>query len=126
LSKIKAKTYQCPLSLSIDLIGGKWKSIILWQLREKVLRFSQLKRRLPGITQKMLTQQLRELESDGLIARVVYPQVPPKVEYSLTEYGQTVLPVLRLMFKWGLKYSDNFDVEVDLSIYENKKDSIEP
>lgn len=74
----------------------------------------------------MLTQQLRELESDGLIARVVYPQVPPKVEYSLTEYGQTVLPVLRLMFKWGLKYSDNFDVEVDLSIYENKKDSIEP
>ncbi|MCT4566000.1 MAG: helix-turn-helix transcriptional regulator [Maledivibacter sp.] len=126
MSKIKAKTYQCPLSLSIDLIGGKWKSIILWQLREKVLRFSQLKRRLPGITQKMLTQQLRELESDGLIARVVYPQVPPKVEYSLTEYGQTVLPVLRLMFKWGLKYSDNFDVEVDLSIYENKKDSIEP
>lgn len=126
MSKIKDKTYQCPLALSIDLIGGKWKSIILWQLREKVLRFSQLKRRLPGITQKMLTQQLRELEADGLLTRVVYPQVPPKVEYSLTDYGQTVLPVLRLMFKWGLKYSDNFDVEVDLSIYQNKKETVKP
>ncbi|SKC38312.1 winged helix-turn-helix transcriptional regulator [Maledivibacter halophilus] len=120
MSKIQDKTYQCPLELSIDLIGGKWKSIILWQLREKILRFSQLKRRLPGITQKMLTQQLRELEADGLINRKVYPQVPPKVEYSLTEYGKTVLPILRLMFKWGIKYSNVFDVEVDLSVYENK------
>lgn len=122
MSKVKDKTYQCPLSLSIDLIGGKWKSIILWQLREKILRFSQLKRRLPGITQKMLTQQLRELESDGLIDRTVYPQVPPRVEYSLTEYGKTVLPVLRMMFKWGLTYSDSFNVEVDLSIYEGKEE----
>lgn len=120
LPKIKDKTYQCPLELSIDLIGGKWKSIILWQLREKILRFSQLKRRLPGITQKMLTQQLRELEADGLINRKVYAQVPPKVEYSLTEYGKTVLPILRSLFKWGIDYSSVFDVEVDLSIYEKE------
>ena len=119
MSKVQAKTYQGPLSLSIDLIGGKWKSIILWQLRERTLRFSQLKRRLPGITQKMLTQQLRELETDGLVNREVYPQVPPKVEYSLTQYGKSVLPVLTIMFKWGLNYSDNFNVEVDLSVYQN-------
>jgi DNA-binding HxlR family transcriptional regulator len=120
LANIQDKTYLCPLELSIDLIGGKWKTIIIWQLREKTLRFSQLKRRLPGITQKMLTQQLRDLENDGLIFREVYPQVPPKVEYSLTDYGRTVLPILKSLFKWGINYSSEFDVEVDLSLYENQ------
>lgn len=120
MANIQDKTYLCPLELSIDLIGGKWKTIIIWQLREKTLRFSQLKRRLPGITQKMLTQQLRDLENDGLIAREVYPQVPPKVEYSLTDYGRTVLPILKSLFKWGINYSSEFDVEVDLSLYENQ------
>jgi DNA-binding HxlR family transcriptional regulator len=120
LANIQDKTYLCPLELSIDLIGGKWKTIIIWQLREKTLRFSQLKRRLPGITQKMLTQQLRDLENDGLISREVYPQVPPKVEYSLTDYGRTVLPILKSLFKWGINYSSEFDVEVDLSLYENQ------
>ncbi|MCT4631819.1 MAG: helix-turn-helix transcriptional regulator [Firmicutes bacterium] len=120
MANIQDKTYLCPLELSIDLIGGKWKTIIIWQLREKTLRFSQLKRRLPGITQKMLTQQLRDLENDGLIFREVYPQVPPKVEYSLTDYGRTVLPILKSLFKWGINYSSEFDVEVDLSLYENQ------
>lgn len=120
MASIQDKTYLCPLELSIDLIGGKWKTIIIWQLREKTLRFSQLKRRLPGITQKMLTQQLRDLENDGLIFREVYPQVPPKVEYSLTDYGQTILPILKSLFKWGINYSSEFDVEVDLSLYENQ------
>lgn len=120
MANIQDKTYLCPLELSIDLIGGKWKTIIIWQLREKTLRFSQLKRRLPGITQKMLTQQLRDLENDGLISREVYPQVPPKVEYSLTDYGRTVLPILKSLFKWGINYSSEFDVEVDLSLYENQ------
>ncbi|WP_432408126.1 winged helix-turn-helix transcriptional regulator [Wukongibacter sp. M2B1] len=118
MSKVQEKIYRCPLELSIDLIGGKWKSVILWHLRKDILRFSQLKRRLPGITQKMLTQQLRELEADGMINREVYPQVPPKVEYSLTELGKTVLPMLRSLYKWGIKYSDIYEVEVDTSLTE--------
>jgi DNA-binding HxlR family transcriptional regulator len=115
LPNVKEKSYQCPLELAIDIIGGKWKCVILWHLRKKVLRFSQLKKQLPGVTQKMLTQQLRELELDGLIIRTVYPQIPPKVEYHLTDYGNTVLPFLQLMYKWGLEYSDTFDIDLDLT-----------
>jgi len=90
-----------PVEITLELIGGKWKLFILWLLKDRIFRFSELKRNVPKITQKMLTQQLRELESDGLIHRKVYAQVPPKVEYSLTEFGITVLPILRAMHKWG-------------------------
>ncbi len=112
------KVYRCPLELSIDLIGGKWKSVILWHLRNGALRFSQLKRRLPGITQKMLTQQLRDLEDNGLVHRKVYPVVPPKVEYSLTDEGYSFVPVLKSMYKWGRNYSDRFDVDIDTTLQE--------
>lgn len=93
--------YRCGVETTLEVIGGKWKGVILWHLTHKTLRFSQLKRRLPGVTQKMLTQQLRELERDGLVHREVYPQVPPKVEYSLTEEGMTLKPMLTLMCEWG-------------------------
>lgn len=96
--------YQCSMELTLELIGGKWKSLILWHLGENILRFSELKKALPRITQKMLTQQLRELEQDGLIRRFVYTQVPPKVEYSLTDAGRTILPILAAMCQWGLDY----------------------
>lgn len=96
--------YECPVKLAIDIIGGKWKSVILWHLIHKTLRFSQLQRRLTGITQKMLTQQLRELERDGIIHRQVYPEVPPRVEYSLTDEGKTLEPVIRQMMEWGKEY----------------------
>ncbi|SHJ86261.1 transcriptional regulator, HxlR family [Propionispora hippei DSM 15287] len=96
--------YQCPMELTLELIGGKWKSLILWHLGENILRFSELKKALPKITQKMLTQQLRELEQDGLVKRFVYTQVPPKVEYSLTHAGRTILPILTTMCQWGLDY----------------------
>lgn len=96
--------YRCPVAVTLEVIGGKWKSLILWQLSFKTLRFSQLQRRLSGITQKMLTQQLRELERDGLVHRKVFAEVPPRVEYSLTGLGGTVVPILSQMCQWGESY----------------------
>ena len=94
----------CPVEATITLIGGKYKSLILWKLVDGTLRFSQLRKEVPGATPKMLTQQLRELESDGLVSRKVYPVVPPKVEYSLTDFGQSIRPVLEAMYGWGSGY----------------------
>jgi len=86
------------------MIGGKWKLVILWHLtNDKVMRYGEIKRSLSGITHKMLSQQLKELEANGLIHREEYPQVPPKVEYSLTELGKSLLPVLQSMSEWGEK-----------------------
>lgn len=94
----------CAVETTIKIIGGRWKVLILRELLTGVKRFAQLQRALPGITQKMLTQQLRELEQDGIIHRQVYPQVPPKVEYSLTPLGTTLQPVLNAMHQWGMQY----------------------
>lgn len=96
--------YHCSMELTLDLIGGKWKSLILWRLGSNTLRFSELQKSMPQVTQKMLTQQLRELEEDGLVHRHVYTQVPPKVEYSLTEAGKSILPLLESMCHWALQY----------------------
>jgi DNA-binding HxlR family transcriptional regulator len=95
--------YICGVAVTLELIGGKWKGVILWHLSHKTLRFSQLKRRLPGVTQKMLTQQLRGLEGNGLINRKVFAEVPPRVEYSMTEKGRTLQPMLQQMCDWGQK-----------------------
>lgn len=91
----------CPVTATLGVIGGKWKPIILWLLNGQTRRFSEIKRNLPAITQKMLTQQLRELEQDGIIHREIYAQVPPKVEYSLTPKGRTLGPILEQMAQWG-------------------------
>ena len=96
--------YRCNVTVTMKIIGGKWKPIIIWVLRDDVRRFGELKKFIPGITQKMLTQQLRELESDGIVHREVYPVVPPKVEYSLTEDGHTLPPILQTMADWGNTY----------------------
>lgn len=98
------QTYQCPVEATIRLIGGKYKAVILWHLIDKTLRFGELRNLVPSATPKMLTQQLRELESDGLILRTVYPVVPPKVEYSLTDFGKSIIPILDVMCKWGTEY----------------------
>lgn len=95
------KLYNCPVSATIGLIGGKYKSLILWHLSGKTLRFSELKKLVPDATPKMFTQQLRELEGDGLLERTVYPVVPPKVEYSLTAKGNSLYPILEAMYEWG-------------------------
>lgn len=97
-------TNYCPVSATLDLIGGKYKALILWHLADNTLRFSQLTKRIPGATAKMLTQQLREMEQQNLIHREVYPVVPPKVEYSLTNLGRSLMPVLIAMRDWGSNY----------------------
>ena len=91
----------CPVEAALDMIGGKWKAVILFRLFEGTKRFNELRRLHPNITQRMLTNQLRELERDGLVHREVYPQVPPKVEYSLTPDGRTLKPVLLALERWG-------------------------
>ncbi len=98
--------YNCTVELTLDLIGGKWKSVLLFYLLDGSKRFNELRRLLPDVTQRMLTLQLRELEKDGLINRKVYAQVPPKVEYSLTEFGKTLQPILFLMQDWGRDYAE--------------------
>ena len=100
----REKEYTCGIDVTLAVVGGKWKASILWHLARETMRFSDLQRQFSEITRKMLTQQLRELEADGLVHREVYPQVPPKVEYSLTEKGRTLSPILELMCDWGRLY----------------------
>jgi DNA-binding HxlR family transcriptional regulator len=106
------KKYHCPVEATIDVVGGKWKPLILWVLRGGTLRYSQIEDELPDITQKMLAKQLRELEKDGIVARKVYPQVPPKVEYSLTETGQSLMPIIDLLNDWGEEHMGD-DIEFE-------------
>lgn len=94
-----------PVNLTLKVIGGKWKPLILWYLHQKTLRFNELKKHMTGVTQKMLTQELKEMEKDGLVKRKVYPVIPPKVEYSVTAYGRTLLPILKAMDMWGQKHA---------------------
>ena len=104
-------TDNCPVEATLDLIGGKYKALILWHLSEKKLRFSELRKVITTATPKMLTQQLRELESQALIHREVFPVVPPKVEYSLTELGRSLLPILVAMRDWGADYMRSKNLE---------------
>ena len=104
-------TDRCPVSATLEMIGGKYKALILWHLSDRALRFSELKKHIHSATPKMLTQQLRELESSKLIHREVYPVIPPKVEYSLTETGKSLLPILVAMRDWGANYLRSKDEE---------------
>lgn len=99
----------CPVETTLDVIGGKWKGIILYQLLDGTKRFNEFRRLNPGITQFMLTLQLRELERDGIIHREVYKEVPPRVEYSLTDFGRTLEPVIMAMKAWGESYKVRLD-----------------
>lgn len=101
----------CPVATTLELIGGKYKALILWHLAEKKLRFSELKKAIQGATPKMLTQQLRELEAHNLIHREVFAVVPPKVEYSLTELGRSLMPILVSMRDWGSSYLRKKSIE---------------
>jgi DNA-binding HxlR family transcriptional regulator len=92
----------CPAESTAKLIGGRWKIVILWYLFQGAKRFSELQRMLTGVTKKVLTQQLRDMERDGIVARTVYPEVPPKVEYAITPLGLSLKPVVEAMHQWGL------------------------
>lgn len=95
--------YRCSLEPALDVIGGKWKGIVLFHLMDGTQRFNQLRRLVPAVTHKMLAQHLRELERDGLITRTAYAEVPPRVEYSLSEFGGTLEPILLAMRDWGIE-----------------------
>jgi DNA-binding HxlR family transcriptional regulator len=111
----KNKVYSCSVEVAIGVIGGKWKSVILYHLIEKrVIRFGELRRLLAKATAQMLTAQLRELEADGVVHRKVYPQVPPKVEYSLTPFGESLAPIIRAMAKWGESYASESGKRISL------------
>ncbi len=108
LDEIPIKEVSCEIEYTIALIGGKWKPIILWFLLEQgTKRFNEIHKLIPTVTHKILTKQLRELECDGLIIRKVYPVVPPKVEYSITEKGKSLDEVLKAMCKWGRNNKNN-------------------
>ncbi|MGK9120248.1 winged helix-turn-helix transcriptional regulator [Olivibacter jilunii] len=99
---LNKKIYHCGVSITSNYIGGKWKAVVMWYLKENILRYSELKRRMPDITEKMLSIQLRKLEVDGLITRKEYGSKPPlTVEYSLTKFGATLVPVLDAIANWG-------------------------
>lgn len=114
MGHVCAKEYNCEKELTLAVIGGKWKMLILWHLgKEGTKRFNELKSLMPGITQRMLVNQLRELESDFIVHREVYPVVPPKVEYSLTDQGRTLMPILESMYSWGKNYKGFIEEHVD-------------
>ncbi len=109
----------CPVEATLDLIGGKYKALILWHLATEKLRYSELRKLLGGVTPKMLTQQLRELEAKSLIHREVFPIVPPKVEYSLTDLGRSLMPILVAMRDWGSGYLRQLQLEPNCCMMGN-------
>lgn len=110
----------CAVEITLGIIGGRWKVLILRELLQGTKRFNELHRALDGITQKMLTQQLREMEADGIVHRQVYAQVPPKVEYSLTARGRSLQPILEVMHQWGEQYLSEQNDEDSLRIRKNQ------
>ncbi len=98
----KGRQYHCPVEIVMDVLSGKWKCLMLWHLHDGTKRYKELERIVPGVSQKMLTQQLKELERDGLLTRTVFPEVPPRVEYTMTELGLSAFPILEMMHLWGV------------------------
>ncbi|MBI1933160.1 MAG: helix-turn-helix transcriptional regulator [Ignavibacteriales bacterium] len=98
---VEGEIFHCAMDLTMKFIGGKWKTIVLWYLKNKTYRFGELKRQIPDITEKMLSLQLKALEEDGLIKREVFAEVPLRVEYSMTDFGKTLIPILNEISKWG-------------------------
>jgi len=110
------KLYYNPVEFAMDRIGGTWKMPILWRLQDKVMRYSELKKDIPRITHKMLTTQLRQLEQEGFIHRKVYPVVPPKVEYSITEKGKTAIPIINTIREYGIQLMKDAKIDVKENI----------
>lgn len=98
---LNGKEYHCAMDITMNFIGGKWKTVVLWYLRKDKKRFGELRKLIPNITEKMLSIQLKDLEQDGIVKRKIYAEVPPKVEYYLTDFGKTLIPMLEEIAKWG-------------------------
>lgn len=109
---MESKQYNCFFQLATDMIGGKWKGMVLWALKKDVKRNGELKRLIPKISQKMLTQQLRELEDVGIVERIIYPVIPPKVEYKLTKNGHDLIPILEDLHDWGKDYAKENNINI--------------
>lgn len=105
--KTKAELPDCPVATTVSLIGSKWKLLILRNLLTRPWRFNELKKSLDGISQKVLTDSLRSMESDGIITRTVFPEVPPRVEYALSDLGETMRPIIKAMEEWGVMYQNH-------------------
>jgi DNA-binding HxlR family transcriptional regulator len=116
MSKVKP-SYHCGLDAAVDVVGGKWKPLILWALHDGTHRFGELRRHVSGVSEKMLIQQLRELEADGIVHREVYREVPPRVEYSLTDLGQALNTALLPLGEWG-------DTFMELILANKSKESV--
>ena len=113
--RLEGETFHCALDITMRYIGGKWKGVVLWYLKNSTLRFGELKQRIPDITEKMLSLQLRALEADGLIKREVYGEKPPiRVEYSLTAFGKSLIPAINELAKWGRKLGEGEGEIVEL------------
>lgn len=118
---LDGKEYHCAMDITMDFIGGKWKTVVLWYLRKDKKRFSELRRLIPNITEKMLSLQLKDLENDGIVKRKIYPEVPPKVEYYLTDFGKTLIPMLEEIAKWGRKLAETKGKMVDKERVKTRK-----
>lgn len=119
--KIGPVSYHCAMDVTMNFIGGKWKTVVLWYLRNKTLRFGELKKQIPDITEKMLSIQLKSLEEDGLIKREVFAEVPLRVEYSMTEFGKSLIPILEAVAKWGRHFGETKGTLMELKPREPKK-----
>lgn len=118
---VGGKEYHCAMDVTMDYIGGKWKTVVLWYLRKDKKRFSELRKLIPNITEKMLSLQLKGLENDGVVKRKIYPEVPPKVEYYLTDFGKTLIPMLEEIAKWGRTLAEAKGKMVDKDRSKSKK-----
>lgn len=109
LNKVSCNNYRCEIEVTLEILSGKWKALIIWNLNlYKSIRYNEFRRLIPEITQKMLSQQLKDLEKNGLVNRLVYHEVPPMVEYSLTEMGEGLIPILESMDRWGKSFVDKW------------------
>ena len=105
--RLRGDEFHCAMDVTMNFIGGKWKTVVLWYLRKDKKRFSELGRLIPGITERMLSLQLKQLEQDGIVERIVHAEVPPRVEYQLTGFGKTLIPLLEAVAKWGRELGES-------------------
>jgi DNA-binding HxlR family transcriptional regulator len=118
---INGREFHCAMDITMSYIGGKWKTVVLWYLKKEKKRFSELRKLIPNITEKMLSLQLKELEKDGIVKRKVYPQVPPRVEYFLTDFGKSLIPMLDEIALWGRNLANTKGKMVDKQPKMRKK-----